>query len=88
VNWSRIAYNADDSVSMPSFSGTDPWRAPRGPVPAYPTASLSAVGTAEAGLAGTVLSAVDERLGAARTDQLRDEIRRLVLEELAHLTRG
>jgi acyl-CoA reductase-like NAD-dependent aldehyde dehydrogenase len=87
VNWSRIAYNADASVPMPSFSGIDPWQAPRGPVPSYPTASNSTSGSS-AGLASTVLSAVDERLGAGRTDQLRDEIRRLVLEELAHLTRG
>jgi acyl-CoA reductase-like NAD-dependent aldehyde dehydrogenase len=85
VNWSRIAYNADDSVPMPSFAGLDPWRAPRGAVPAYPVPSNSGHGAAS-GLAEAVTSAVDSRLGAGGTDRFRDEIRRLVLEELAHLT--
>jgi acetaldehyde dehydrogenase/alcohol dehydrogenase len=84
VNWSRIAYNADASVPMPSFTGIDPWQAPRGPVPSYPVASNSTSGTGS-GLASTVVSAVGERLGTGQADQLRDEIRRLVLEELAHL---
>lgn len=35
VNHTRIAYNADAGVVMPSF-GHLPWRAPAGPVPAYP----------------------------------------------------
>jgi acetaldehyde dehydrogenase/alcohol dehydrogenase len=89
VNWSRIAYNADDSVPMPSFAGVQPWQAPHGPVPAYPAASNNQVGNGvDSGrLTDVVVSAVDTSLGAGGTDRFRDEIRRLVLEELAHLTK-
>jgi hypothetical protein len=83
VNHSRIAYNADAGVVMPSFSGITPWRAPAGPVPAYPLASNDS---------GDVPQPVrrDARPTGARSNDpgieaLRAELRALVVEELAQL---
>jgi hypothetical protein len=89
VNWARIAYNADDSVPMASFAGLSPWRPPRGAVPAYPTPS-NADGRSEPGraLADSVVSAVGSRLPDGGADRFREEIRRLVLEELSALRKG
>lgn len=90
VNWARVAYNVDESVPMPSFAGLDPARAPRGPVPAYPTASNAgpARGNISPRAADAVLSAVENRLSAGGSDQFREEIRRLVIEELSQLIKG
>ena len=80
VNWTRIAYNSDPAVSMPSFAGVDPAGAPHGAVPEYPRASNDR--------GGTVPASAPVR-GSATRDQgieaLRDELRRLVAEELAQL---
>jgi acetaldehyde dehydrogenase / alcohol dehydrogenase len=93
VNWARVAYNADDSVPMADFRGLEPWRAPQGPVPSYPTPSnadspADSPAGRPSGIADSVLSVLDSRLPAGGTDQFREEIRRLVLEELSHLTKG
>ena len=83
INHTRIAYNADAGVVMPSFSGISPWRAPAGPVPAYPLASNDS---------GAVPQPVrrDTRPAGARSNDpgieaLRAELRALVVEELAQL---
>jgi acetaldehyde dehydrogenase/alcohol dehydrogenase len=78
VNITRIAYNADASVVMPSFAGLDPWSAPTGPVPAYPIASNAH----ESGVAPV------ERREQADDGELREEIRRLVIEELRQIIKG
>lgn len=91
VNWAKIAYSTDDSVPMPSFVGLNPWHVPRGRVPRYPTPSNfegASEGSARSGLTDAVLSAVDRRLPVGGTDQFRDEIRRLVVEELSQLMKG
>lgn len=84
VNWTRIAYNSDPGVVMGNFTGIDPWRAPAGPVPAYPRASNDRD--------GAVIQAAPQRSyqSPSRTtdvnlDALRAELRALVVEELAQL---
>lgn len=89
INWTKVAYNVDDTVSMPSFAGVSPWARPAGPVPGYPTASNAGTGGVGAGLTDAVLNAVGDRLSnGGSTEHVRDEIRRLVLEELAQLMKG
>jgi acyl-CoA reductase-like NAD-dependent aldehyde dehydrogenase len=78
VNFTRIAYNADQGVAMPDFSRLDPWKAPAGPVPAYPHPSNAANHRSSSPRSGT------EESG----DGLRDEIRRLVIDELRQLLKG
>lgn len=90
INWAKIAYNVDESVPMPSFAGLNPWHAPHGAVPAYPTASNLGPREAELrpGVADAVMAAVDRRVPGGGTDQFREEIRRLVVEELSQLMKG
>lgn len=90
VDWAKIAYGSDDSVVMPVFAGMNPWRAAEGRTPPYPVPSNSAGPPALApqDVAGLVTAAVAERLPAGGIDRFRDEIRRLVLEELSSLTKG
>lgn len=90
VNWTKIAYNADERVSMANFAGVSPWRSPRGAVPAYPEPSNARGDSIDPGpgLPQAALSAVEARLGTGGTDQFRAEIRRLVVEELSQLSKG
>jgi acetaldehyde dehydrogenase/alcohol dehydrogenase len=85
VNWTRLAYNADVREVMPSFGDAQPWMAPVGPVPAYPQPSNAADAPA--------LVPTAEPIGPAPTDdsqatELREEIRRLIVEELREIIRG
>lgn len=91
LNWSRIAYNSDASVQMPDFTRQDPTVRSAGAVPLYPRASNdtstatpapapSAVSIGNGGRSGNV--------DAAQEVQLREQIRRLVTEELSHLLKG
>jgi acetaldehyde dehydrogenase/alcohol dehydrogenase len=88
VNWIRLAHNADAKVPMGDFSGLTPWRASTGPVPAYPTPS-NARGDAREAVVSTLRQAQD---GARSTDgppeELREELRRIILEELHELVGG
>lgn len=81
VNRTRIAYNVDDSVRMPDFSGLDPWSAPSSNTPAYPLAS---------NLEGAVplIPTRSNLIDVSGEDNLRDEIRRLVIEELQQIIKG
>jgi acetaldehyde dehydrogenase/alcohol dehydrogenase len=78
LNWARIAYNSDPAVVMPNFAGMAPWQSPSGPVPEYPRASNENDGQPPQTIHRT--AAVDPGL-----DSLRDELRRMVAEELAQL---
>lgn len=84
LDWTRIAYNSDAGVPMPSFAGVSPWRAPSGPTPSYPHASNDIggqhvpVSRAPAGRA----TQADPGIAA-----LRNELRALIVEELAQLTK-
>ena len=71
VQWTRLAYNSDPAEAFGDFTGIIPWQAPARAVPPYPVAS-NAVITDGGTTSGDVTS-------------LREEIRRMVLEELALL---
>ena len=100
VQWTRMAYNAEAGEALANFSGLIPWEAPTGPVPPYPIASNA--GQGERGPGGylgadrtprpdTPLPHVtsEARLGAgADMAALREEIRRVVIEELAQFAGG
>lgn len=87
VDYARIAYSSDPSEVMPSFEGLTPLRAPVSAVPAYPVASnlapldLAAPSSASSGTA-TSTPPGDE------TDGLRDELRRIIIEELQSIIRS
>jgi acetaldehyde dehydrogenase/alcohol dehydrogenase len=91
VQWTRLAYNSDPSEAFGNFSGLIPWESPRGPVPAYPVASNMAAAGGPGGLAPGILAGRDQAVPAAVAevgldrDVLREEIRRLVIEELRQL---
>lgn len=83
VNWSRVAYSTDPSEVLPAYAGIVPWQQPPGAVPPYPVASN--LGPA----AGAGLSAVPAAtLLGGEAGELREELRRLILEELATIIRG
>jgi acyl-CoA reductase-like NAD-dependent aldehyde dehydrogenase len=79
VNWTRIAYNADAAVPMADFSRLTPWTVPVGAVPAYPRASNEG----EPATRHPDLVAAPTEVG-----ELREEIRRLIIEELNAIVRG
>lgn len=88
VQWTRLAYNNDRAEPFGDFTGLIPWQAPAGPVPPYPVASNQRDGQPRTG---------DEGRGAATNARsakfefspdaagLREEIRRLIIEELSQL---
>jgi acetaldehyde dehydrogenase / alcohol dehydrogenase len=77
VNWTRLAYNADVKEAMADFAGLDPWESPVGPVPAYPLPSNA-----------TDAAPPRPATEPAPTDELREEIRRLIVEELREIIRA
>jgi acyl-CoA reductase-like NAD-dependent aldehyde dehydrogenase len=78
VNLTRIAYSTDPSEVLPSFAGVQPWAAPTGPVPAYPLASNLAVHQAP----------TPTRAPSEGTEEIREELRRLIIEELTAIIKG
>lgn len=80
VNHARIAYSTDPSEAMPSFEGLTPWSVPAAPVPAYPVASNLLPDAPRVHLPSTAPD--------AGTPELREELRRLIIEELNSLIRG
>jgi hypothetical protein len=78
VDVTRIAYTTDPREAFPSFEGLVPWSAPAGPVPPYPVASnLGAPSPEPASTAP-----------GDGTSELRDELRRLIIEELTTIIRS
>ncbi len=95
VQSTRLAWNADAAVHVPSLDLEGLWRAPGGPVPPYPHASNDVPGGLPDSLADSVPGAGPgaTRAGAAEpisdaAAELREEIRRLVVEELRAIVRG
>jgi hypothetical protein len=94
VQWTRLAYNRDPAEPFGDFAGLGPWvpwQAPAGPVPPYPVASNQRGGRPAAASAGrqAYSQARSELNGfGADTSALREEIRRLILEELSQLAGG
>jgi len=83
MNSTRIAYSTDPSEVFPGYDGMVPWQAPHGPVPAYPVASnLAAEGSRGLTALPTPATPGDE------ASELREELRRLILEELTTIIRG
>lgn len=85
VQHTRIAYNADLPAPMTAYSGLDPWRAPEGQVPAYPHASnlpQAVAHTPAPTAAHTAATGAAAAPHDAAEDELREHIRRLVIEEL------
>jgi acetaldehyde dehydrogenase/alcohol dehydrogenase len=80
VNWTRVAYSTDASQAFPSFDRMAPWEAPVAAVPPYPVASNQARSAAPA----TGPSAADR----PEHGELREELRRLIIEELSTIIRG
>jgi acyl-CoA reductase-like NAD-dependent aldehyde dehydrogenase len=81
VNIARIAYSADASEVLPSYEGIVPWSAPASPVPPYPVASNL----------GSEPPSVRRRSDSAPRDgttELREELRRLIIEELNTIIRS
>ena len=88
VNLTRIAYSTDPSEVLPSFEGIAPWSAPTGPVPPYPTPSNLADQpdrTTEA--ESSRVSSANHAPGDGVT-ALREELRRLIIEELTTIIKG
>jgi len=91
VHDTQVAYNSDRAIGMPSFAGLDPWAAPTGPVPRYPVASN--LPGADPGRSGRADAAAGPDHGAGfgepeETDELREHIRRLIVEELRAMVKG
>jgi acyl-CoA reductase-like NAD-dependent aldehyde dehydrogenase len=92
VQWTRLAYDRDPAEPFGDFAGLVPWQAPagrQGPVPMYPVASNQRGDrTAAAGGGGTASSPARSELNGSDASALREQIRRLIVEELAQLAGG
>jgi acyl-CoA reductase-like NAD-dependent aldehyde dehydrogenase len=78
VNWTRIAYSDDPATVMPAFDGRVPWAAPETAVPPYPEPSNAS------GAPVSALRPAEPEDASA----LREEIRRMIIEELTTIVRG
>jgi hypothetical protein len=87
VNWVRLAYNADAKVPMGDFTGLSPWAASTGPVPPYPEPSNARAGSAPRTRPEPPTPSGD-RSGSEETGDLREELRRIIIEELHELIGG
>jgi hypothetical protein len=76
-----LAYNADAREVMPSFAGLNPWASPTGPVPAYPLASNDRHNA-------HAPAPIHREPISQDVDELRDEIRKLIVEELHALIKN
>jgi len=85
VNYTRIAYNADATEPFGEFAGMSPWVRPLGPVPAYPVASNA---TDDALPMQPTTTPEPVGSSAPSDSDLREEIRRLIIEELDQIVRG
>jgi acetaldehyde dehydrogenase / alcohol dehydrogenase len=96
VQWTRLAYNSDRAETFGDFTGLIPWQAPAGPVPPYPVASNQRGGRHGNGDGGSRAGTADRsvkidfqpEVAAPDMKALREEIRRLILEELSQLVGG
>jgi len=81
VNYTRLAYNSDVREVMPSFAGLNPWTNPTGPVPSYPRASNDRIQE-------PVHAPIHREPISQDVAELRDEIRKLIVEELHALIKN
>jgi acetaldehyde dehydrogenase/alcohol dehydrogenase len=92
VNPVRLAWNADAAVGLPPLDVAGLWQAPAGPVPPYPYASNDPrvhdpAGFLDHDREGGGGDGGREAL-SVEAAELREEIRRLVVEELRAIVRG
>ena len=91
VQWTRLAYSRDPAEPFGDFAGLVPWQTPAGPVPPYPVASNQR-GDRPAQTGGGATAYDLARSGphglGSDASALREEIRRLILEELSQLAGG
>jgi acyl-CoA reductase-like NAD-dependent aldehyde dehydrogenase len=92
VQWTRLAYNRDPAEPFGDFTGLVPWQTlvgHQGPVPPYPVASNQRRDRpAAAGGGGQAYSPARSELNGSDASALREQIRRLILEELSQLAGG
>ena len=93
VQWTQVAYNSSADEPFGNFAGLTPWEQPHGHVPPYPYASnqVGADGTAGTSSRGGThgpTTAYGREQTAPEAAGLREEIRRMVLEELSRIVRG
>lgn len=90
MNWARIAYHSDPAVPMPDFTGHRSTEAPTAAVPTYPHPSNDPAGAGAGSPSGGVSSAgiSSGGISSAEESALREQIRRLVVEELSHVMKG
>jgi hypothetical protein len=92
VQWTRLAYNRDPAEPFGDFTGLTPWQASaghQGTVPPYPVASNQRgdhPATSSGG--GQANSPARSELNGSDASALREQIRRLILEELSQLAGG
>lgn len=89
VDWTRVAWSNDPAVRMPEFGRRTPWQEHTGRVPAYPWPSNDPRAHRPDPLRvdpqmGEVAARVASRFGAEEAE-FRNEIRRLVVEELSRM---
>ena len=81
INWTRIAYSDDPREAFGDFAGLDPWAG--GPVLALGREAPMSLGKLQEGAeAGPTASPAQGAMADGDIAQLREEIRRMVLEEL------
>jgi len=95
VQWTRLAYNRDPAEPFGDFAGIVPWHATaghqglKGSVPPYPVASnQKGDRPAAAGGGGGTNGPARSELNGSDASALREQIRRLILEELSQLAGG
>lgn len=99
VNWTQVAFNSDPDVPFGDFTGIEPWQRPLGRVPVYPRASnLPPDVAAEQTPAPPAYPGQRPRragggsggvpAGSPLPDSVRDQLRALIIEELAQLMGG
>jgi hypothetical protein len=98
VNWARVAYHSAADVPFGDFTGLATGQPPDGPVPSYPLASNQpgAPGMASAAAGPGVpgepsRSSVPGTYATASTalsDEVRQQLRALIIEELSQLIKG
>lgn len=87
VNWARIAYNADAGVPFGDFAGLEPWRVPAtNEVPPYPHASNALNPTPAGAPAPPAVPVTADDQDAQ--DAFREQLRRLIVRELAEIIKG
>lgn len=90
VHVTQAAWNLAPSVPMPPLDPENAWRSPQGPQPPYPLASNLPGAPSLVGQGAPPPAVSGDGVGAGDTigDDLRDQVRRMVLDELRSIVKG